>query len=172
MPSGKTSKTRKTVRSKATSTDPMNPADITAVEELDRWKEESVQLALLGQKLVPSDSHDEKFEGHEPLMTEDKSLYFVPCDGGPPTGFPVGRIGRLGSPRRTVWQIEAVHVTPATRDEPEDHDLVRIGEAASLREAMLRARILEETRKLRESIMAVDETYWMHLERIQPPDWR
>jgi hypothetical protein len=82
--------------------------------------------------LVDSDSHDDGGA----LMTKDRAWYFVPHPDDPVMSSP--RIGRPPAPivGRHRWAVEVIKVTPATRDEPEEWDLLEIAREDSLMKAI------------------------------------
>lgn len=131
-------------------------------EEIEKRYVSSFAEALLnGGPLVESDSHDE--EGA--LMTKDHAWYFVPHTDDPVMTGP--RIGRPPAPieGRHRWAVEVVKVTPATRDEPEDCDLLEIAREDSLMKAIEAAAHAQLDRDIRN----IGEGLFWEKERLLEP---
>jgi hypothetical protein len=103
----------------------------TDKSQIEMWTIRSTSMALLGQDLVPSDSHDE--EGA--MMTENQGFYFVPCDDDFVMSHPT-----ILSPSKPTdkprWRVEVVQVENNYPHEPDDYDLVEVGERS---DALIRA---------------------------------
>lgn len=95
----------------------------TTKEEIEPWSLRRLCFDLLGQDLVPSDSHDE--DGA--MMTENQEWYFVPCQDD----FVMSQRTLLGEPKPTErlrWRLEYVKCYSGGHMEPDEYDLKEIGE--------------------------------------------
>jgi hypothetical protein len=119
--------------------------DPTTKEEIEPWMLRQSCLDLLGQDLVPSDSHDE--EGA--MMTENQEWYFVPCEGD----FVMSGRTILEESKPTEklrWRLEFIKCYSGGYMEPDDYDLEEIGERQdSLRGIIEEAAIEAERARIR-----------------------
>lgn len=116
----------------------------TDKKDINQWVLRQTCLAMLGEDLVPSDSHDE--EGA--MMTENQEWYFVPCDDD----FVMSQPTILNPSVATTnprWRLEIVKVYSGGRMEPDEYDLAEVGERSdSLRGAIERAALLAKEYEL------------------------
>ena len=113
--------------------------------EIESWYIRSFCNSVLGQDLIPSDSHDEKGA----MMTENQAWYFVPCEDD----FVMScRTIRSDTPKptdRPRWRVEAVQVEHNYPHEPDWAELVEVGERSdSLMRAIEEASLLEHKQEI------------------------
>ncbi len=116
----------------------------TDKKDIEHWVQRQTSVAMLGQDLVPSDSHDETGA----MMTENREWYFIPCE------YDFVMSGRTildeSKPTdRPRWRIEIVKHYPGGWMEPDEYDLAEVGERSdSLRGAIERAAVLAKEYEL------------------------
>lgn len=121
---------------------------------------------VLGQPLIPSDSHDE--EGA--MMTKKQEWYFVPHTNDPVRGRPTIRHPEGVLTDRPRWGLEMVQSYPGGYWEPPEYDLGEIDRFDSLEKAIEGAAVYA----LRQQI-AEHGAYCQHLDNLENPppyeDW-
>ena len=125
--------------------EPVVIPDPENVGEIPFWISSNLCKELLGEQLVPSDSHDETGA----MMTLDGGWYFVPCPGD----FVIGNSTLRAQAKPTTkpkWRVEVLFTEHNYPHSPDETDLKEVGvRTNSLDQCIESAAILELENKTR-----------------------